>query len=381
MVGIIQEQHPERCRLFMQWKRMGWPILVDALDQLEVSVVPITLAIDEHGVIRRRLRRPDVARLESEFLSKTFDATPSAGGSAAGKPDPRALRKKAESSKTTAAWRAYGETLAVWGGDDRLDDAVRALEKAAALDPEEGWTQFRLGVAHRLRFDSASRKPSDFQKAIDHWARALEIDPNNYIWRRRIQQYGPRLIKPYPFYDWVDRAREAIRGRGEEPIELAIEPGGAEFARPAKTFETAAIRKEEPDPQGKIIRDAKRMILTETTVVPPSIKAGQAARVHVVFRPNTRLKAHWNNERGESAVWMSPLEGWKIDDRHHALPSARQPTSAELRTVEFEIRCPESASPGKVRIPAYALYYICEDEAGKCLYRRQDLSIELTVVK
>ena len=36
MVGIIQEQHPDRARLFMQWKRMGWPILVDSYNLLGV---------------------------------------------------------------------------------------------------------------------------------------------------------------------------------------------------------------------------------------------------------------------------------------------------------------------------------------------------------
>ena len=74
MVGIIQEQHPDRARLFMQWKRMGWPILVDSYNLLDVPVVPITLAIDEHGVIRQiNPPRGDVERLERTFLSQTFD--------------------------------------------------------------------------------------------------------------------------------------------------------------------------------------------------------------------------------------------------------------------------------------------------------------------
>ena len=51
MVGIIQEQHPDRCRLFMQWKEMDWPIMVDALNLLEVKAVPLTFLIDEHGMI------------------------------------------------------------------------------------------------------------------------------------------------------------------------------------------------------------------------------------------------------------------------------------------------------------------------------------------
>ena len=37
MIGIVQEQHPERARLFMQWKQMGWPVMVDALNLLDLS--------------------------------------------------------------------------------------------------------------------------------------------------------------------------------------------------------------------------------------------------------------------------------------------------------------------------------------------------------
>ncbi len=48
-VGIILEQHPERCRLFMQWKQMDWPVMVDSLNLLGMAVVPVTVAIDEHG--------------------------------------------------------------------------------------------------------------------------------------------------------------------------------------------------------------------------------------------------------------------------------------------------------------------------------------------
>ena len=52
MVGIIPEQHPDRTRLFMQWKHMDWPILLDSANLMAVTRVPITLLIDEFGVIR-----------------------------------------------------------------------------------------------------------------------------------------------------------------------------------------------------------------------------------------------------------------------------------------------------------------------------------------
>ena len=35
--------------------------------------------------------------------------------------------------------------------------------------------------------------------------------------------------------------------------------------------------------------------------------------------------------------------------------------------------------PESTVVPAYALYYVCEDVDGLCLYRRQDLSIPIRV--
>ena len=87
---------------------------------------------------------------------------------------------------------------------------------------------------------------------MEHWGKALDIDPNQYIWRRRIQQYGPRLDKPYSFYDWVREARREIMARGETPAQLLLEPGGAEFAYPSESFERTKTVQEEPDPRGRI---------------------------------------------------------------------------------------------------------------------------------
>ena len=58
-------------------------------------------------------------------------------------------------------------------------------------------------------------------------------------------------------------------------------------------------------------------------------------------------------------------------------PNPRATLSRENRTIEFEIRCDADVTPGSLRIPAYALYYVCEDINSQCLYRRQDLVIEL----
>ena len=52
MVGLIQEQHPDRCRLFAQWKQLDFPILWDPFNLTDSKVVPNFIAIDEHGIVR-----------------------------------------------------------------------------------------------------------------------------------------------------------------------------------------------------------------------------------------------------------------------------------------------------------------------------------------
>ena len=237
---------------------------------------------------------------------------------------------------------------------------------------------FRLGVAHRKRYDSPIRRDGDFSRAVEHWTAALDLNPNQYIFRRRIQQYGPRLDKPYPFYDWVPEARAAVEARGETPVTLRVEPGGAEFAEPLKSFAESRETGQSPDPDGRIYRDEKPLIVAESVVVPTVIEPGESARIHVVLRPDLSLKAHWNNEVDDLVFWVEPPEGFRVDRHYHTVAIPPESVSQELRQVEFEIASPENFT-GKATIPAYALYYVCEDVDGTCLFRRQDVHVELSV--
>ena len=373
LVGVIQEQHPDRCRLFMQWKRMDWPVMVDALNLGGIDVVPVAYAIDEQGAVR--FVNPSEADFQA-FVQSPGTRAAQPPPVVAGPPDLGRLRDLTRAGGA-AAWRAYGDALFLWGGDGRLDQVVQAYERAAQAEPDAGATQFRLGSVYRRRDDSNSRRPGDFQRAAAHWARALDLDPNQYIWRRRLQQYGPRLHKPYPFYDWVDEARREIRVRGEEPAPLAVEPGGAEIAAPAERFEAGARESKEPDPDGRIRRDPGRLVEIEAAAVPPSVKAGGVVRVHLVFRLNPAVDAHWNNEGGPLRTWVEPPPGWSADRREREAPSPRETVSAETREIGVELRAPDLAPPGRARIRAYALYYVCEGATGVCLYRRQDVSLSV----
>lgn len=385
MVGIVEEQHPERARLFMQWKQMEWPILVDAQNLLKVPYVPITLGIDEHGIVRY-LNPPfaTATRLDTEFLDRTYEApAPStdADGSSSSASDTDDETAGDDDARTRAA-RAYLER--------DYDGAVRAYEQIVREAPHDGWSHFRLGVSLRSRFESELRQPDDFQTAVSAWEQALQIDPNNYIWRRRIQQYGPRLDKPYPFYDWIHEARADIEARGETPLPLQVEPRGTEFAGPAGSSGSSdsssahadpdhAGTAAHPDPEARISRDTE-FIDIRPTLVAHSSGVGKGLRVHLEMTPSG--SAHWNNEVEGVQVWLEAPAGWRLDAPLVTLENPPAAESREARFAEFDLRPVEGAGTGPASTQAgslrgFALYYICEDKGGVCLYRRQDFAIDL----
>jgi tetratricopeptide (TPR) repeat protein len=381
VIGIAQEQNPNRCRLFAQWKKLDWPILFDPINVMQVRGVPIEVAIDEYGIVRSL--KPDPKTFEKKFVNKTFSPPKkdtSVKFEKSVQPDIAALRRSAEQNRSLNAWRQLGDALVLWGNHSDVNDAIDAYSHAIQVNPEDGDAHFRLGVCYRNRYESGNRLPTDFQTAVDHWTRARQISPNQYIWRRRIEQYGPQTTKPYPFYDWVRAAASEIRARGEKPVELKIVPTGSELTGPGGSPENDKLDVNPPDPQDKILRDQQRLILTEVTVIPPQIKPGQTVRVHVTLRPNKKLKAHWNNEAEPLKLWIDPPDGFKARPQLIVAPQGDKPETSEPRNIEFEIKAANDAS-GTATLSAYALYYVCEGSGGTCNYLRQDIPITVMVKK
>ncbi|NNF43711.1 MAG: hypothetical protein HKN62_11830 [Phycisphaerales bacterium] len=379
MIGIVQEQHPDRARLFMQWKEMGWPVLVDALNQLEVEVVPITMFIDEEGIIRSmRPPRRGMAEAAAAFAAETEPAAPVASDPPAATSRPVSeLLSPPGRDADTEAWRRYGLALVDFAPPERLDEAVRVLGRVLQMNQDDGLTRFQHGVALRRRYESPAGRPGDFQAAIISWTAALDANPNQYIWRRRIQQYGPRLEKPYPFYDWVESATAAIRARGEEPVRLSVRPGDAEIARPARDFD-ASRPATGSDPEGRVTHD-ELFVAAEVTVVPPEVDPGQTVRVHVTMHPNRVIDAHWNNEAEPLMLWMTPPEGWAIDEPQVTFANASTAVSNESRTLEFELKVPADSPGGVTLVRGYALYNVCEGADATCLYRRKEVVVPVRV--
>jgi hypothetical protein len=102
--------------------------------------------------------------------------------------------------------------------------------------------------------------------------------------------------------------------------------------------------------------------------------------VHLTFRPNAAHKGHWNNESTPLRVWVAGADGWTITTRLLEAELGQQPESDEVRRLDFEVKALPTAE-SKVRLAAYALYNACEAAGGRCLFLRQDLTIDLKVTK
>ena len=159
-----------------------------------------------------------------------------------------------------------------------------------------------------------------------------------------------------------------------------MEPYGSELAGPVRDILAATSLPSEPDPKGRIHRDEQRLIEAEVVVVPRRVRPGQAARVHVTFRPSAARKTRWNNESTPLRVWIVGAEGWTSSSRLLEAPQPDQPESVEVRRLEFEVKAPSTAE-GKTRLAAYALYNTCEEARGRCLFLRQDLTAEVEVAR
>jgi len=388
VVGVVQEQHPERARLYAQWRKLDWPIFVDSLNLLDMEVVPVPVAIDEWGVVRHESIWPH------QFVKDFFDVEyprPDESTTAPRPVDPdvEGLRAAAERDGTAESWRALADALYLHGGDSGLNGAIDAYRRAVDADSTDSRARFRLGVAYRRRFESADRQLGDAQLAVEQWGTALSLNPNQYIWRRRIQQYGPRLDKPYNFYFWVDQARKDIRARGETPVTLSVEPAGSELAPPLKggdgenggAVQPASVAPACAESTAGLHRDDRSFVIIDTIVTPARVPPGQHVRARIVLRLNPKTKPYWNNEARDLVVCAELPDGLSLGEGMMTFPNPPEAETQEDRFVEFELHVPKTAADGAISIPAQSLYHVCENRGGKCRYLRQDFTIQINVDK
>ncbi|MEM9942583.1 MAG: tetratricopeptide repeat protein, partial [Planctomycetota bacterium] len=229
----------------------------------------------------------------------------------------------------------------------------------------------------RMRFDSDDRQSGDFERAVEHWTKALQLNPNQYIWRRRIQQFGPILDKPYPFYNWIDTAQADLIDRGETPTPISVPPTESELAQPSRTRNriTKSVNLVSPDPESKIQTDDTLSI--SQIVVPATDSRKTTVRLHLLLQPGVP-SVGWNNEADPVTVWIDAEQDVTIPKPLLTIaPNAeasQKATSNETRTAEVEISWkgdrPEKLATG------YVLYHRCDKQTGQCSFWRQNFTVK-----
>lgn len=339
------EQHPDRARLFLQWQGIAWPVWADAMDLLDVAVVPRSFLLDAQG----RVLAVDPKAAEVRAAVARGGATEDAAAAA-------------------AAPRLGDGERAFLAGD--AEAAIAALLRRVEGAADEGRTRFRLGVARMAAAERPGAAAGLFATALEDWRRALADNPSQYVWRRRIQQYGPRLDKPYPFYDWVAQAREDLRARGEEPAPLRVEPSGAELAAPRRGAEAAAAPAVEPDPDRRMPAAPPGALRVEAALV-ESTQEEPTLRVHLRLSPGA--ESAWNDEGEPAEAWIRAPAGWELVDGPRATIAGSDDLAAPRR-LEFELR---RIGDGGGAAQGYLLLDLCTGAEAVCARWRLDFSVPL----
>ena len=135
-----------------------------------------------------------------------------------------------------------------------------------------------------------------------------------------------------------------------------------------------------PDAAGHVERDEPPLVRLDIAATPAVVVPGAIARLRIELRPDAAAHAHWNNEAGDTQLWLDPPEGWRLDERLHSIANPPEDVSTEPRTFQFELRAPDGVE-GVATLRGYALYFVCEDVTGVCMFRRQDFQVRLEARK
>ncbi len=381
ILGVVQEQHAERARLYAQWKQFDWPVVQDQMTSIGIGVVPVAILIDEYGIVQNTRPRSNlIKKLVAKKRNPPKTTAPMLENN-----DAQPLPTLTPDSSVENLVLLGDEHMKNGSAEKTISAYSRALKSAHVTTDQSvkklvPAINFRLGVAYREKFDFGNgRSPEDFATASQYWTTACESNPNQYIWRRRIEQYGPRNIKPYPFYDWVDQAIADITARGEKPVELKVALAGAEIAQPSKKIIAGDSDAVNPDPESKIeLVDSKRpMIRHLSTVVPSHVTAGETVRVHLQLFNGEGAK--WNNESTPMQVWINDSTTGTPSQQLVEWADTNESTSDETRTIEFEYQTKEDTE--SVRLTGFVLANVCSDSDGQCLFRRCNFEIEIPISK
>lgn len=374
LLGVAVEQHPDRARLFAQWKKLNGAMMQDPVNYMRLEKLPLIVGIDENGYVR--VVDPDLKTVRKRFLARKYPGEPALiPENTEEPPNTLVTRRYAREAESPGFYIEHGDAVAIAGLSPVFAEAIEAYGKAIASDRRLADAYFGLGVVHRMRFESEHREPGDFQAAVDVWARAAKLAPTNEIYQRRIQSYAPPMESPYPLFDWVATARKEIAATGDTPVALSVEPMGAELGDASGRRGDAPPTPSDKD-DGSAHEDKARRVQIEQTIVESLEKDRSHIRqVHLSFVLDPDRSARWGQESKPLRVWLRKPAGAEVSQRYFECAGSSAADDDLPRTICFTVSLAEGARKN-VTIRGHAIYQLVDGgEASEPL--RQDFEIKL----
>ena len=237
---------------------------------------------------------------------------------------------------------------------------------------------FRLGVAHRMRHESPGGNPVTSRQPSM---------PGAVPWSSTQTSTSGVVASSNTARAWPSHTRSTTgsrsKGGDRPPRRDVLPPRGRAIRfrarRPSPRRRGGAGRPVEPDPKGQI----------------PGINSGSSRPRWSSYR-RVSVRARRRGYTSPSArTPPSPGTGTTNPARYgsgsprpragHFGTIARSSAAGPARVgldppSRLRGQGPATAT-GRTRLPAYALYNTCEQAGGRCLFLRQDLSVELDVAK
>lgn len=342
VVAIATEQHRERTSLWADWQGIEWPILWDPFNLTGSFAVPNAILVDAGGTVVTTRIRPDglavaLEELEPFTAIDTREIPP---------PQLAQLDRLAKDDLDRPLLEAVSRCL--WSGAAPTEADLRTLRARASGDERRGDHVFWSGVAERLAYDAAGGRGPGFARAVAAWHDAHALVPSQYIWRRRIQQYGPRLDQPYDFYAWMPEALETMaQTRPSIASNLSLHLTPTEMALEARP---PAVRAETPDGTALMTTWDDPTLGLDIVVVRGTTAEADTVCLHVAIHD---LLEH--SKSGGSGLFGEMADTSTIDGR---AATASAGVLGGSDTMRFTQDLPLERWNDDTPLPAYLTYWV-----------------------
>ena len=223
VLAVCHDASPAYAKLYFQWKQIDWPLAHDVVNHCGASKLPLSLYINEKGIIKQI--EPEPGKLAKRLAKlKALKSREIAEEDREQLVEPKITRRAASEGRSADALCIHGDALIMAGQPPQIDEAIEVYKKATEEAPKMAKAWFGLGVAHYLRAKlNQSADPSaadDGKAATAAWKKTRELASDNQVFKIEIEQFKAKPGNLEKMFDWVADAKKEISDRGDKPVEV-----------------------------------------------------------------------------------------------------------------------------------------------------------------